>query len=169
MGVATMRIARRVFLVSSLLLLLVACKSARQRISEMDRQIPIPQDSILLSSMISESQGSEDACYFTSLVKLYGSSMQFSYVEDFYVRQLTSQGWVQIFPIWLPKELPYFRHANTYQLALSNITMDDLAIEQFEDVKQEDLESYPTLYSFTLVYADPIARMKCSAWNSSEQ
>jgi hypothetical protein len=156
---------KKIPVVSLLLIALVACQSVQQRIQEIQEGLPLPASTVRLTSVTEEGQGSQDACFFSSLTELYSSDLSYDQVMDFYTAQLPDQEWIQKFPSWLPEDHLIFRRGDEYQLAVSDATSNGSVLERFTDINRDDLNSYATIYTVTLIYADSEARKNCPAWN----
>ena len=152
----------RAFVATALLLVfLVACQSAEQRLEGTSEKLPIPSDTAVLASETYERQGSEDACFFTTLTQLYGTNLSYEEVKDFYTAELTDNEWVQESSSGLSEMSLAFRHGGDYALAISDVTSNEYIVKQFKSVKDDQLKSYLTLYTVTLNYADWIAQRFC--------
>jgi len=154
---------RDIIFLSFLAILLVACQSPQEGLEKTSEKLSLPKDTALLASMIEESQGSQDACFFTSLTRLYGSSLSYDVVMDFYTTDLSDKGWTQDFPLWLPEEILSFRRGDEYTLGVSDVTSNEFILQRFKDVNSEELKAYLTIYTVTISYADWIARRYCPA------
>ncbi len=159
---------KQIAVVSLLLIVLVACQSNQQRIQEIQDELPVPAATVRLTTITEERQGSQDACFFVSLIELYGSDLSYDQVIDFYTAQLPDQEWIQKFPSWFPEDHLIFRRGDAYQLAISDVTSNESVLQQFKDINRDNLESYANIYTVTLIYADSEARRNCPAWSLEE-
>jgi hypothetical protein len=145
----------------AVLLSLPACRSAEEELHAVSEKIAVPSDAKLLANMIEQNQGSQDACYSTARTELYGSSLYFQEIKSFYATQLTDAGW----ELLSPEMEDVYRLGNQHQVAVSDVTDNEFIISQFDDIDTEELGSFQTMYTVTLVNPDWIARNFCPAWS----
>lgn len=161
----------RHLLVGLTFLVLVGCQLTEQRLQELTDEIGLPPDAALLSAYIQENQGSQDSCYSTSLLELYGSDLAIEEIAQFYAAELVSQGWKEYTPSWLPSDDDethlLFRKGNTAQVALSEAT--PFVIDQFGESAQAAAQLHETVYAVTWTYPDAIARLRCPAWQADPE
>jgi len=148
----------------SVLLLLAACSSPTQHLDEMSKTLPLPKDTVNLAFVIEESQGSQDACFFTRRAILYASKLRIDEIVNFYKTNLPEGDW-EI----RDEERLLFKRGNDSMLSLNYAATTNRSIvhEKYGQANLDDtiLETYPTLYEITLTYADSIAQMGCPIWN----
>jgi hypothetical protein len=144
--------------------LLIACSSPTQRLEDVSKGLPLPKDTVALTFVIEESQGSQDACFFTRRANLYASKLPIDEVVSFYTSKLNESAWEQT-----DKQRLLFRRGSDYKLSLNYAATTDKSIvhQKYQDVDPNNavLETHPTLYEITLTYADPFAQMGCPIWN----
>ena len=149
-------------------MLLVGCRSAEQQLHDTSMEIGLPPNTNLLASYIQENQGSQDVCYSTSLLALYGSVLTIKQIAEFYSAALESQGWTKYSPSGLSTQGDnihlIYRRDRSFQVGLSEAT--PFEIDQFGDDARDKAQPYDTVYSVTWTYPDAIARQRCPAWQT---
>ena len=139
--------------------MLNGCHSPYAQLEEVQTALPTPKDTVLLDSVTEQTSGSQDACHFTHFTNLYGTSLSFEMVSEFYEDWLQNDGWTRIYPSWLPEGMPIFRKEDEFQLTIDS---SETAIGfTFNDLDNQQLELYTTVYTVTVTYADRIARRTC--------
>lgn len=141
-----------------------ACASPPENLEKMSQTLPVPSDAVPLTFLVEESQGSQDACFFTRRVTLYASRSSVKEVIEFYSSNLPPSGWeVQ------DREKLLFRHGGSYALSLNYAASSNRSSisEKFRDVDMNSdiMRTHQTLYEVTITYADPIAQVGCPIWN----
>ena len=151
-----------------IVILLVSCKTAEQHIKDVSGDTGVPPETVLLAFQVQARQGSQDACYFTSLFELYGSRLPIERIIDYYSTELTNNGWTEATPSWLPEEendaYLLFQRDNAFQVVISEALPDD--VDYLFDEIQEATEPYTTMYLVTFTYADRVAQRDCPLWQS---
>jgi hypothetical protein len=126
----------------------------------------MPPETVQLSSRVQANQGSQDACYSTSLLELYGSRLPINRIVEFYAKELGNRGWLEYVPSWLSENGTdthlLFRQGRSFQVAISEATPD--AVEQFGKDAQVALQHHVTVYATTWTHPDAIAQRNCPIW-----
>lgn len=147
-----------------LLLWVTACATPAQRLEVASGKLPVPNDTVPLTYSLEESQGSQDACFFTRRTILYASTSKVDEVIEFYCSSLPDSGWEL-----QDKERLQFQFDNSLILSINYAVMLDRSIitEKFPDaeISDEILNTHPTLYEIMITYADPFTQLGCPIWN----
>ena len=158
-------ICTKLVAISLVATVLASCQTAEQRLQETRGGVGMPPDAMLLASQVQARQGSQDACYFTTLFELYGTDLSIEDVIDFYSTRL-SQDWKEYSPPWLTEADAYavFRRDNAFQVSIDEALPEE--IDLFGDDTRATAQPHATVYFVTWTYADADAQRNCPVWQT---
>jgi hypothetical protein len=147
-----------------LLLLLVSCTPAEERIATEFETLPLP-DSTLLYENFYVSSGATGDCISSVADKWYGTKITFQNDTDIFGEQLADKGWVQ----WPEDVVPIWRKETNDGLYTLGLTIYDNHEEitsgstyyQLPDPILNEMSSYQTTYLIRLSYMTPSASERC--------
>lgn len=76
--------------------LIIACmtiQQAEKRVTEAQKELPLPSDAVLLAGYLKNASGSQDECVGAISTQVFGSNQAFDEILNFYHSCLLEAGW----------------------------------------------------------------------------
>jgi hypothetical protein len=144
--------------------LLGGCTPGKQRILRLLETVPVPQGAELAYEKYVEDQGSEDACFFPRIYRLYGTDQSYEEVAAFYQARLDPAAWHrQSDPelIMLTGVDAWETQGRDFWLGLTGHPILDFDSPREKEIIRQAEARHRTVYTLDITYLDRIAREKC--------